>query len=329
MMEKTIRWGLIGAGDVCERKGGPPLYELPRHTLLAVTRRNADAGRDYASRHNQADFEPDMEALLAREDIDAVYVATPPHVHAEQAIACARAGKQVLVEKPMAMHARECESMVAVCIEENVTLGVAFYRRCYPSILRSAELIRTGRIGTLTEIEINDEFPISHRLDLMHFFAGDFLEVWSEEGNLPMGSHAKRGPRLYGETVNGVNVRTNIGWQESGAPEQVRLTGTKGEVFVRDLKGGSIEIRDNHQSTDVEREVFEPLPWTHWGLVNNFGLALAGSADLACSGEEGRKSTVVLDFVSGLRPGAGPEAVDYDKPPSPDTLASKGMSLLA
>jgi predicted dehydrogenase len=320
MSEAPLRWGLIGAGDVCERKGGPPLYQVPGHRLVACTRRDAEKGADYARRHGPCRYVPTVDELLAMPEIDAVYVATPPGVHCVQTLAAARAGKHVLVEKPMALHAGECAEMITACRAAGVTLAVAYYRRGYPSILRAAELLRLGEIGTLRDIEINDEFPPSHRLDLVHFFAGDLASVRTEAVDGPAGA------RLFAETLSGVRLRMNLGWRESPKPfEQIRLTGDGGEIFIDDLKGGSLEVR---HSGGIRRETFPPLPWTHWGLVENFGQALRGEARLACDGAEGRKSSVVLDVVSLLRPGEPAVRVDYNHPPSPDALRASGLNLL-
>lgn len=312
-MNRPVIWGLVGAGDVCEKKSGPPLYELPGHSLRAVTRRNREAGEDFARRHGPCEYLPDLDSILKRPEINAVYVATPPRTHAEQTLAAAGAGKHVLVEKPMAMNTAECDRMIGACREAGVLLGVAYYRRGYPSILRAKELLQQGVIGELTGIELNDTFPPSHRLDLFHFFAGDLRSIRLES--------VSQGAVLHGETAAGVRLRMNLGWVEiPGVPEQIRLTGSDGELFVEDLKGGHLRGR--------VREDAGGLPWTHWGLIENFGFALAGTAPLACSGEEGRKSTVILDWVSTLEPDAAPVTVDYAAPPGLNLTAATRYHLL-
>ena len=81
------------------------------------------------------------------DDIDAVYVATPPAPHAEQTIAAAEAGKHVLCEKPMAMDTASCDRMIAAAQANGVKLGVAYYRRFYPVLVRVKELIESGELG--------------------------------------------------------------------------------------------------------------------------------------------------------------------------------------
>ena len=74
----TIRWGIIGCGDVTEVKSGPALYKTPNSELVAVMRRSADKARDYAVRHGVPKWYDQADVLIDDPDVDAVYIATPP-----------------------------------------------------------------------------------------------------------------------------------------------------------------------------------------------------------------------------------------------------------
>ena len=99
---KTIRWGIIGCGDVCEVKSGPAFQKATGSALVAVMRRDRDKAADFARRHDVPRFYDDARALIADAEVDAVYVATPPSTHALYTKLAAAAGKPVYVEKPMA-----------------------------------------------------------------------------------------------------------------------------------------------------------------------------------------------------------------------------------
>src|SRR5262249_19136210 len=103
----------------------------------------------WAERHGVPKWYERAEDLLADDEIDAVYVATPPSSHAELTIAAARAKKPVYVEKPMATSAAECDAMLAACREANVPLFVAYYRRALPRFLHVKELLDGGVIGAV------------------------------------------------------------------------------------------------------------------------------------------------------------------------------------
>jgi predicted dehydrogenase len=168
-------------------------------------------------------------------------------------------------------------------------------------------------------IRINDEFPLSHRLDLVHFFFGDIASVWA----VPAPQSA--GFVLHTRSVTGVESIMNVGWREKGNTETVEVTGTNGRIFVDDLKGGSLTVtRDGREA----RETFAPLPATHWGLIANFVAHLNGQAALACDGPEGRKSTVILDIVSTLTTARSEVTVDYAQAPAYDPLQAAKLGLL-
>ena len=129
MKMKTIRWGIIGCGDVTEVKSGPALQKADHSALVAVMRRNGQLAEDFARRHGVPQWYDDAAALIHDPAVDAVYIATPPSSHKEYTLMSAAAGKPVYVEKPMARNTAECQAMIAACHKANVPLFVAYYRR--------------------------------------------------------------------------------------------------------------------------------------------------------------------------------------------------------
>ena len=117
---KTIRWGIIGCGDVTEVKSGPGFYKAANSQLVAVMRRDGALAADYARRHGVPRWHDDAEAIIRAPDIDAVYVATFPNSHHDYVLRCAAAGKPVLVEKPMAIDLGQCDDMIAACAAAGV-----------------------------------------------------------------------------------------------------------------------------------------------------------------------------------------------------------------
>lgn len=146
-MTDTINWGIIGCGNVTEVKSGPAFYRVKGSKLVAVMRRNADKAKDYSSRHNVPRWYDDAEALINDQEVNAIYVATPPGSHAKYAIEAMNAGKPVYVEKPMAASYSECLEMIKVSENTGVPLFVAYYRRMLPGFLKVREMINSGVIG--------------------------------------------------------------------------------------------------------------------------------------------------------------------------------------
>ena len=144
---RTIRWGMIGCGDVAEKKSGPGFYKARNSELRAVMRRNGVLAADYARRHGVARWHDDADAIIEADDIDAVYIATLTDSHREYTLRCAAAGKPVYVEKPMGMDHAQCVDMVAACRAANVPLWVGYYRRALPRFLAVRDLVAAGAIG--------------------------------------------------------------------------------------------------------------------------------------------------------------------------------------
>src|SRR5262249_30355542 len=109
---KTIRWGMIGCGDVAEVKSGPGFQQADGSELVAVMRRRGDLAADFARRHGVRAWYDDATALISDPAVDAVYVATPPGAHQELALAVCAARKPAYVEKPMARTHAECRRMI-------------------------------------------------------------------------------------------------------------------------------------------------------------------------------------------------------------------------
>ncbi|MDA3892134.1 MAG: Gfo/Idh/MocA family oxidoreductase [Salinivirgaceae bacterium] len=145
-MEK-IKWGIIGCGDVTEVKSGPAFSLIEGSELVAVMRRDAGKAKDYAKRHKVLKWYSNADDLINDSEVNAIYVATPPNVHAEMAIKAIKARKPVYVEKPMALNYKECQEMIQASDKYQTPLFVAYYRRALPGFLKVKELVDSGVIG--------------------------------------------------------------------------------------------------------------------------------------------------------------------------------------
>lgn len=161
----TLRFGLLGAGYM----GGSYAECIVRHNTRATLTAVAGGSRApaLAERYGIA-YEPSYAALLTRPDIDAVLIATPHDGHREQVIAAARAGKHVLVEKPMATSVADCDAMIAACREAGVVLEVIKTLRFRGSVARALKLIAAGAIGSVRMIDGRSLF-VSTETDDKHW----------------------------------------------------------------------------------------------------------------------------------------------------------------
>jgi len=144
---ETIRWGIIGCGDVTEVKSGPAFNKVNHSSLVAVMRRDADKAKDYAARHRVPKWYNDANDLINDEEVNAIYIATPPAFHEEYAIAAINAGKPVYIEKPMALNFESANMVAKVAEEKNIKVSVAHYRRGQPLFNKVKQLLEEKIIG--------------------------------------------------------------------------------------------------------------------------------------------------------------------------------------
>ncbi|HET6721603.1 MAG TPA: Gfo/Idh/MocA family oxidoreductase, partial [Chitinophagaceae bacterium] len=101
---RTVNWGIIGCGDVCEVKSGPAFNKVANSKLMAVMRRNVEKARDYAQRHGVPKYYADAAELVNDKEVNAIYIATPPSSHEAYVEMALKAGKPVYLEKPVALN---------------------------------------------------------------------------------------------------------------------------------------------------------------------------------------------------------------------------------
>lgn len=142
-----LGFAIVGAGMVA-RYHAEAIAQTAGARLVAVHR--ADPARaDETAAQFGVPCEQSYAALLARPDVDVVCVCTPSGLHAAQTIAAARAGKHVLVEKPMALTLADADAAIAACKEAEVQLAVALQRRSDPRFRAVRAAIETGALGKM------------------------------------------------------------------------------------------------------------------------------------------------------------------------------------
>jgi predicted dehydrogenase len=320
---RTIRWGIIGCGDVTEVKSGPGFAKAANSTLVAVMRRDAARAADYARRHGVPRWHDDAEAILSAGDIDAVYVATMPDTHREYVLRCAAAGKPVLVEKPMARDAVECDDMIAACMAAGVPLRVAYYRRALPRFLAVRNLVHDGAIGAVRMVTSRQFQPLRSkdaappdgnpwRLDPVHSGGGLFVDMMSHTLDFldfvfgPIAEvrafAANHGGAYDAEDAVAASWRFESGVQGSGAwgyaadreEEGNEIVGAKGRIRFSTTRAVPIEVW--HGAACRSLDVGDP-PHVHQPLIQSFVDELNGVAQCASTGDSAVRTTRVVDAI--------------------------------
>lgn len=147
-----IKWGVIGCGGIADRRTIPGMMLADNAELVAVMDANMQAALTVKEKYNAKYAFDKVEDLLALEEIQAVYIASPVFCHKEQAFAAAKAKKHILLEKPMALTSEESEEIAEVCKQAGVKLGIGLMMRFHSYHQEMKQLIAEGKLGNIVSM---------------------------------------------------------------------------------------------------------------------------------------------------------------------------------
>ena len=316
----NMKWGLIGCGDISQKRVAPALVELDNSTLVSVARADYSKAEKFAHEFGAAKWFKDWQDLVKDEEIDAVYVSTPVFVHAEQTIAAAEAGKHVLCEKPMAIDRFDCGKMIDACKSNGVNFGIAYYRHFYPVVNRIKSIINSGEIGLpiyvliknhesfnckpgeprywLLEKEKSGGGPMMdmgcHRIEVLLNLLGPLTDAKGTLTNVIYERDVEDtaiGNFLFANNSTAVIVSTHA---SSESQDTLEIWGCKGSVHVSSLNAGKMRIVN---AAGERVEEIPPHANFHLPLIDDFVNAVAENREPGVTGEMGRKVTLALDKI--------------------------------
>lgn len=320
-----LGWGVIGAGDIVKKRVAPALGESPACELVAISRARADRA-DEAMALGARRWYPRWRDLLADPDVQSVYVATPVHLHAEQTIAAANAGKHVLCEKPMAMNAAECDRMIAACRANRVKLAVAYYRHFYPAVKRVKALLASGEIGQPVFAQMNafewfDPGPDHprgwlltpamagggpmidfgcHRLEVLLHLFGPVDQTSAVTANVVFRREVEDTAAVLLHFIKGPCASLAVTHGVPNREDTLTVFGTRGMIRAASLNSGTLVVADEG---GVERtETHPPASNVHRPLIDDFVSAVQEGRDPAVDGAMGRAVTAIVDDIYAVAP---------------------------
>lgn len=318
---KTIRWGIIGCGDVTEVKSGPGFQQARNSSLVAVMRRNGKLAEDYARRHGVPRWYDSASELVRDPDVDAVYIATPPYAHKEYTLMCAQAGKPVCVEKPMGMSLADCQEMIQACRLAGVPLFVAYYRRSLPRFLKVKELLDAGAVGDVRGVTMVLYMPLPdkldwhylpevggggkfvdmgcHTLDFLDYVLGPIRSVAGFAGNL--GGHYPVEDTVAGafEFESGVQAVGIWSFTTFRMFDKTEIIGTMGKISFSSFDTEPVILTT---SEGVAEFAIDNPPHVHQPLIQTIVDELNGAGHCPSTGESGARTNWVMDqLLAGYR----------------------------
>jgi predicted dehydrogenase len=294
-----LNWLVIGVGDITRKRVLPAVLAQPRSRLYALLTRDPRKAAAYPG----ALVYTDLSDALRDPAIDAVYVASPVALHAGHTIASLRAGKHVLCEKPVALDFAQAESMAEAARQSGRLLGIAYYRRLYPKLLRARQLISEGAIGQPVLVEANYhgwlESPDrawlkdpaiagggplydvgSHRIDACNFLFGRPQRATGLLSNAVHQLAVEDSATTLIEYAGGIHAVIDVRWNSRMPRDQFRVIGSEGEISLDPLNGPALRLLASDGSLTEEQ-----LPANanvHYPAVENFVAAVLDGAPLAC-----------------------------------------------
>ncbi len=312
----SVRWGLIGVGDIANKRVAAAIQQDPNSELVAVCRRSERELHTFADQFAVPHRFTDANELIMSPELDAVYIATPVDCHCPQTIAAAAAGKHVLVEKPMALNSQQCEQMIKACERHGVTLGVAYYRRFYPVVARIEHLISSGQLGRILSVACvtgnPNRFPAddwrvirsrsgggplmdigSHRLDLFLHLMSEAKSVQASMMSSPDYEAEQMATLLlqFGNSAHGV-LQCYFGTVNT--PDRLEIIGTEGRVTTEDLNQGDLTL---FTAAGMTRESHPPASNLHGPLVEDFSRAIIEGRSPVVSGMIGKQTNDVIELA--------------------------------
>ncbi len=320
----TVYWGIVGAGKIAESQMAPAIAAAPGHELAAVSRRELDAAQRFGERHGARRAYDSVEALLDDDEVNAMYVATPPHLHARETVLAAEAGKHVLCEKPMAMTTAEAREMIEACSANGVLLTVCHYQRFNARHQRIKRLVEAGAIGQVTAARINfsDRFPPQpgvwhhkpevsgggplmdlgiHCIDLLRYLCGPAASVVALLETLVDDSPVDDTATVLMRLASGAQAVVTSHWTTANhEPERtngLEIWGTDGSITAAPISAkdsaGTLQVSTADGIRDYAVEPGGPRP--HVALLEAFGEAVDGKGPNPIPGEEGLAGLAVVE----------------------------------
>jgi predicted dehydrogenase len=267
-----IKWGVIGCGGIADRRTLPGMMLAENAELIAVMDTNFSAAQACKEKYGAKYAFNNVEELLALEEIQAVYIATPVFCHKEQAFAAAKAKKDILIEKPVGMTSTEAEEIAQFCREQGVKLGVGFMMRFHAYHQKMKELIQAGAIGEVVSARSQltcwypemencwrQERKLSgggammdmaiHCIDLIRYITGqEITEAAGLVGNQIFKYNVEDAGGVIMRLCNGAiaYVDANFNIPDAATKCKMEFYGTKGSIFaqgtVSQVEGGEIEV---------------------------------------------------------------------------------------
>ena len=314
----NVRWGVIGAGGVARRRSMPAIRQAKNAELVALMVRDRERADALAKEFSVPRAYTDWRELLTDPEVDAVHIATPVYLHAEQVIAAAQAGKHVLCDKPMGMSALECRRMTDACAANGVHLQVCFLMRFGSVYQRLRREIRDGRFGTVLEARatIFKALPLAddawrlipeqsgggplmdlgaHTIDILTFLLGPMESAVAFAANRATNWRVEDTVSLLLRARSGAIAVVEHSFCAKGGDQTLEVNGTEASALVSTPPPGG--EKPFLRVAGPRGVVNEPVPFENYYQlqIEHFAECLSGNVAPLATGEDGIHNLAVIE----------------------------------
>jgi len=277
-----VKWGVIGAAGIADRRTIPGMMQAKNAELTAVMEINMELAEKIRAKYNAKKAYDSVDALLSDPEVEAVYIASPVIYHKEQAIKTARAKKHILLEKPVALTAAEGEEVRKICQEEGVLAAAGFMMRFHAFHQKMKEIVESGRLGKVVSgrAQLTCWYPDIpgnwrqqmntsgggalmdmgvHCIDLLQYITGGKAKkVAAFTGTKTFKYDVEDSASVIFEMDNGAYcyVDSNFNIPDAAAKCRLEIYGTKGSMLaegtVSQVEGGKLDVVLSDDSLDYD-----------------------------------------------------------------------------
>lgn len=253
---QPLKWGVAGCGRFLETTFLPTLKQNRKSKLVSVYSSNFLRAKEIAEKFSAENFHNSFQEFL-KEDFDALYISSKNSDHFWQVIEAAKAGKNILCEKPLALNSKQIKEMIEVCKQYNVKLAVNYVYRFHPLIIKAKELIDKQFLGKIIYISANynvnytpgDNFRFvksesgggalrdigTHMIDLLTYLGGNFSQVKGYVDNVLYNSEVEDSALAIVKFDTGNYGYFNVSYNCQKAPNRIEIVGYKGTITIEKL----------------------------------------------------------------------------------------------
>ncbi len=330
-----IKWGVIGCGGIADRRTLPGMMLADNAELIAVMDANQAAAEGCKEKYQAKYAFDNIQDLLALDEIEAVYIASPVFCHKEQAMAAADAGKDILIEKPVGLTSEEAEEIAAYCEKKGVKLGVGFMMRFHAYHQKMREIVQGGKIGDIVSARAQltcwypkmencwrQDIKLSgggammdmgvHCVDLIRYITGmEVTEAAGLVGNQVFDYSVEDAGAVIMRLSNGAvaYVDANFNIPDAAAKCKIEFYGTKGSIFaegtISQVEGGEIEVlcadsslgydANQNRESVVPMEIAVTFGNMYTKEIEGFGRAVAGEGEVPVTAADAIASQKVIE----------------------------------